>query len=121
MKNTENADRPMSAMVYWPSTCRPLRWSGNPAQTSFSSAIRDSRAVTQPSSQRSHRAARRNRHDNRPEQRNSAHCCICDSPGIGRPTRRCDSVAFRTAAGDMGSLTHVQTRGQLAIGMHLPG
>src|SRR5450755_1551892 len=60
MKNTENAERPISAMVYSPSRRGPLRWSGRPAQTPFSSAIRDSRTVTEPSSQRSRRAARQN-------------------------------------------------------------
>jgi hypothetical protein len=36
MKNTENAERPMSAIVYSPSRRGPFRWSGRPAQTLFS-------------------------------------------------------------------------------------
>src|SRR6202789_3681569 len=51
---------------------RPVRWSGRPAQTVFSSAIRDSRAVTAPSGQRSYRVARQNRHTRPPEPRNRA-------------------------------------------------
>ena len=35
MKNTENAERPISAMVYSPSRRGPLRWPGRPAQNVF--------------------------------------------------------------------------------------
>src|ERR1700683_3017600 len=108
MKNTANAERPMSAMVYWPSRSGPVRWSGRPAQTVFSSAIRDSRAVTAPSGQRSYRVARQNRHTRSPEPRNAADCCIFDSPGGAwrdsgdqpldrRVIQVRESFAFRTA------------------------
>src|ERR1035441_6884885 len=113
MKNTENAERPMSAIVYSPSRRGPLRWSGRPAQTSFSSAIRDSRTVTSPSSQRSRRAARQNRHGSRSGSKKSSDCCIRDSPSLAwpafgewEPARRAiekrDSFAFRTAGGEQG-------------------
>ena len=45
MKDTENADRPMSAMLYSSSRRWPLRRSGRPAQTSFSAEIRASQGV----------------------------------------------------------------------------
>ena len=99
MKNTENADRPMSAMLYFPSRHWPLRRSGRPAQASFSSEIRQAKAFTPASSQRHRRAASQYPHS-RCDETNSATCCQSDSVRRGsewRGATRCESVALRTA------------------------
>ena len=79
MKNTENAERPISAMVYWPSRNGPLRRSGRLAQTVFSSASRDSSVVTETANRRTRRADSQNRHEPWGGAKNSVTCCILDS------------------------------------------
>src|ERR1700733_1428782 len=100
MKNTENADRPMSAMLYSPSRRWPLRRSGRPAQTAFSSEISEAKAFTAASSRRNGRAARENRHARCDKMTKSATCCKSDSfrraAACQGPTR-CEPVALRTA------------------------
>ena len=48
MKNTENAESPISAMVYWPGRNGPLRRSGRPAQVA---------QIANPGFQDAHRAS----------------------------------------------------------------
>jgi len=62
----------------------PMRWSVRPAHTPFSSAITGSRIVTEPSSQRMCRAARRNRHRTGTTTRKCTDCCFRDSPALPR-------------------------------------
>jgi hypothetical protein len=81
MKNTENAERPMSVMLYSLSRRGLLRRSGRPAQTFFSSAICDSRTLTAPANRRSRRAARQNHQIRQAKAMKSATSCIFDSPG----------------------------------------
>jgi hypothetical protein len=101
MKNTENADRPMSAMLYSPSRRWPLRRSGRPAQTSFSSEISQDKAFTAASSRKNRRAASENRHARCDEMTKSATCCKSDSfrrAAARQGPTRCEPVALRTAA-----------------------
>src|SRR4051812_32067615 len=79
MKNTENADNPMSAMVYWPPQYGPSRRSGRPAQVSRNSRSRESRALTQPANRKPGKTASRNNRNARGGIRKSTTCGGSDS------------------------------------------
>ena len=69
---------PMRGQYSTPIDNGPLRGSGRPAQTLFSSASRDSSVVTETANRRTRRAARQNRHEPCVRAKNSTPCCILD-------------------------------------------